>query len=415
MRAEIVSIGTEILLGDIVNTNARYLSKRLAELGIYVYFQTVVGDNPERVWEAYDNAFQRADLVIISGGLGPTEDDITKEIAGKYFKRQMVFHPEIWEPIHAFYVSRGSVPTDSAKKQASFPEGSDILKNAYGTAPGCWIEQDGKCMAMMPGPPKEMIPMFEQEVVPKLAPHLQQTFRSRILRICGVGESQVEEKLLKLIHRQDNPTIAPYAKEGEVHVRVTARADSVEAAEFLLEPVVNEIHQLLGALIYAEGELSLEGNLYQLLTEKRLTLSVAESMTGGLICARLVNVSGMSSCLKEGMITYGVESKIRQLDVDPSLIEKHGVVSKETALAMARGAANASGTDIGLAVTGWAEAGEADAEAGLMWIGLFMKGNQRAKRVKFSGNRNRIRFYGANMALCWLLQHIKNDTDESIL
>lgn len=412
MKAEIVSIGTEILLGDITNTNAQYLAKRLAELGIYVYYQTVVGDNPERVMKAYDIAYSRADLIVISGGLGPTEDDITKEIAGKYFSCKMVFFPDIWDSIYGFYASRGLAPSESAKKQATFPVGADILKNGYGTAPGCWIQQDDKIMVMMPGPPKEMIPMFEEQVVPKLAFYLKQTFHSKTFRICGIGESQVEERLLKLIHHQSNPTIAPYAKEGEVHIRVTARAESVEKAELLLKPVEKEIYSLLGSLIYAEGELSLEENVYQLMRSKGLTLSVAESMTGGLICARLVNVTGMSSCLKEGRITYGIESKIQQLGIQPSLIDKHGVVSKETAIAMAKGVAAVSGSDVGLAVTGWTDSGTDESQLGLMWIGLFMKGFQKATCVHLSGKRNQMRFRGTSMALCWLLQQIKEDVYE---
>ncbi len=182
MRAEIMSIGTEILLGDIVNTNARYLSKRLAELGINVYFQTVVGDNADRIFEAYKIAFNRADFVIVSGGLGPTEDDLTKEIAALYFNKKMIFRPEVWEPIYKFYTNRGSSPPKAAQKQASFPEGSYILENTNGTAPGCWIEENGKFMAMMPGPPKEMMEMFESQVLLKLKQHIKHTIQSKTLR-----------------------------------------------------------------------------------------------------------------------------------------------------------------------------------------------------------------------------------------
>ncbi len=254
MRAEILSIGTEILLGDIVNTNAQYLSKRLAELGVNVYFQAVVGDNPARILEAFEQAYQRADLIVISGGLGPTEDDLTKEMSAAYFEKDMVYHPDIWEPIAHYYEARGAEPVESAKKQALFPAKSEIMPNPAGTAPGCWINEDGRMMAMMPGPPREMIPMFEEQVVPRIQPCLDQTFQSRVLRICGSGESNVEEALRDIIQAQANPTIATYAKEGEVHVRVTARGKTQEETAGLLAPVVEVCHQRLGHLIYGEGQ-----------------------------------------------------------------------------------------------------------------------------------------------------------------
>jgi len=408
MRAEILSIGTELLLGDIVNTNAQYLSKRLAELGVNVYFQAVVGDNPARILEAYEQAYQRADLIVVSGGLGPTEDDLTKEMAASYFKKQMVYHPDIWAPIEHYYKIRGAEPVESAKKQARFPAGSEILPNPSGTAPGCWIKESGRMMAMMPGPPREMIPMFEEQVVPRIKPYLDQTFQSRVLRICGSGESNVEEALRDLIQKQANPTIATYAKEGEVHVRVTARGNTEEEAAALLVPVVEECHQRLGELIYGEGHKSLEDNVFFYLKKLNKTLAVAESLTGGMVTARLVNVPGMSKYLLEGVIPYTNEAKVRQLGISADLIEKYGPVSEEVVIEMARSVALLSGADIGIGVTGWAGPGEKPEQpTGLIWMSLSINGITYTRKIVFSGERNRIRFFAGNMTLCWLLKKLK--------
>lgn len=408
MRAEILSIGTELLLGDIVNTNAQYLSKRLAELGVNVYFQAVVGDNPARILEAYEQAYKRADLIVVSGGLGPTEDDLTKEIAAAYFNQEMVYHPDIWAPIERYYRMRGAKPVESAKKQARFPEKSEILPNPAGTAPGCWIKESGRMMALMPGPPREMIPMFEEQVVPRIKPYLNQTFQSRVLRICGFGESNVEEALRDIVKDQTNPTIATYAKEGEVHVRVTARGHTAEEAAALLAPVVKECHQRLGELIYGEGHDSLEENVFFYLNKLNKTLAIAESLTGGLVTARLVNVPGISKYLLEGVVPYTNEAKIRRLGISADLIEKHGPVSEEVAMEMARSVASMSGADIGVGVTGWAGPDkQPEQPAGLIWMSLSVNGITISRKIVFSGDRNRIRFFAANMTLCWLLKTIK--------
>lgn len=408
MRAEILSIGTELLLGDIVNTNAQYLSKRLAELGINVYFQTVVGDNPSRILEAYDQAFKRADLIVISGGLGPTEDDLTKEMAGVYFENEMIYHPDIWDPIARYYQSRGTDPVESAKKQALFPAGAEIMPNPAGTAPGCWICKDGRMMVMMPGPPREMIPMFEEQVVPRIQPYLEQTFQSRILRICGSGESNVEEALRDVIHKQTNPTIATYAKEGEVHVRVTARGKTVKEAAALLTPVIEVCYERLGDLIYGEGQENLEENVFYYLKKHKKTLTVAESLTGGLLTARLVNVPGISQYLLEGLVPYTNEAKVRQLGITMEFIDRYGPVSKEVVAEMAKAAASKSGADIGLGVTGWAgPSDDPKKPAGLIWMGISMEGTTITRKMVFSGDRTRVRFYAANITLCWLLKTLK--------
>ena len=410
MRAEILSIGTELLLGDIVNTNAQYLSKRLAEVGVYVYFQTVVGDNPDRIMEAYRLAYERAELVIISGGLGPTEDDLTKEMAARFFNKKMIFYPEIWASIKRYYENRGSKPVESARKQAEFPETAEILDNPAGTAPGCWLNDMGRMMAMLPGPPREMIPMFENQVLPRIKPFLKQTFQSQVLRICGTGESNVEEALKDLIHQQQNPTIATYAKEGEVHVRITARAEKQDTAMEMLEPVVDACKKELGTLVYGMGEQNLEETIFAQLQSKSSTLAIAESLTGGMLTARLVNVPGMSKCLTEGLIPYSNESKIRLLGIPEKVLMRHGPVSEEIAGLMAQNVAEQSKATIGLAVTGWAGPDSLPEQLpGLIWMGLYMNRTVKTRKVTFGGDRNRLRFIASNMALCWLLQELRNE------
>lgn len=413
MKAEIMSVGTEILLGEILNTNAKYLSQGLAELGINVYYQTVVGDNASRLLEAYEIAFSRADLLIVTGGLGPTEDDITKEVAATYFGKRMIFNENIWSDIQSRFVRREVGYSQNNKKQAVFPEGSHIINNNVGTAPGCWIELNGKIMIMMPGPPKEMEEMFENEVMKKLEPHLRQTIRSKTIRLCGIGESQVEEKLKNLMRDQQNPTIALYAKEGEVHIRITARADTEMDTEKMLAPVYEKILPVLDEYIYGTGTMSLEEKIFTLMRRYELTISIAESLTGGLICAKLVNVSGMSKCLKEGVVAYSEESKIDELGVLPEIIYTRGVVSKETVISMAKGISDKTRTSIGLAITGWADGYKTGSTGGEVWIGIFINGDVDAKKINFNGDRNRIRYFAANAALAWLHQKLKAYTDEN--
>ncbi|SDY25800.1 competence/damage-inducible protein A [Tindallia californiensis] len=412
MKAEIISIGTEILLGEILNTNAKYLSQRLAELGINVYYQTVVGDNAQRLLEAYKTAFSRADLLIVTGGLGPTGDDITKEVAATYFRKKMIFHENIWSTIQSRFVRREAGYSQNNKKQAAFPEGSHIINNSAGTAPGCWIELNGKIMIMMPGPPKEMEKMFENEVVKKLEPYLRQTIRSKTIRLCGIGESQVEEKLTNLMHDQQNPTIALYAKEGEVHIRITARATTERDTEKMLMPVYEKIVPILDEYIYGTGTISLEEKLFTLMRRHALTISIAESITGGLICAKLVNVSGMSLCLKEGVVAYSEASKIDELGVLPETIYTRGVVSEDTVIAMAKGIADKTRAHIGLATTGWADDHQKGSTGGEVWIGIVINGDVDAKKIIFNGDRNRIRFFTANAALVWLHQKLKAYANE---
>ncbi len=408
MQAEILSIGTELLLGDIVNTNAQYLSKKLAESGIYVYYQAVVGDNPQRIKETFENAFKRSDMIITTGGLGPTKDDLTKEMAAEYFGKKMVFHEEEWHKITALFQKQNWTMSEGNKKQAFFPEGAIILNNSRGTAPGCIIREKGKIAVLLPGPPKEMTHMFEKEVMPYLAQFQEGIIHSKVLRICGIGESTMAERIEDIIDAQTNPTVAPYAKEMEVTLRITAKGRNLEEVNNLIAPVEKKIRERLGENIYGEGETSLEEVVGEALVNKGLTISVAESCTGGIITARLVNYPGISSVLKEGAVTYSNGAKVRYLGVREDTLEKFGAVSAETAGEMAAGIASVSNTHIGLSTTGIAGPGGGTPEkpVGLVYTGLHLNGETKIKKIQCAGDRNKIRNRTAVIALDWLRREI---------
>ncbi|MDR1537693.1 MAG: competence/damage-inducible protein A [Clostridiales bacterium] len=391
--AEILAVGTELLLGDILNTNAQFLSRELAKLGINVYYQTVVGDNPARLLEAYKTAFGRADVVIATGGLGPTEDDLTKETAALYFGKELALDEESWEMIAAFFRKMHANMAPTNKKQAMMPIGSSVLKNRNGTAPGCFIEEGGKMLFLLPGPPNEAQPMYLNEVAPILRPRTERMFVSKTLKICGIGESQAEEMLKDLIDAQGNPSIAPYAKTSEVWFRITASAKNEGEAAELMKPTLDEIKKRLGRNIYGEDDESLVSVTAMLLMEKGLTLSAAESCTGGELSARLVDFPGISSVFLEGAVTYSNEAKIRRLGVKAATLEKYGAVSPQTAVEMAGGIARTSGSDIGISTTGIAgpDGGTPEKPVGLVYLGLSVKGEASVKELNLAGNRAKVR------------------------
>lgn len=393
MTAEIISVGTELLLGDITNTNAQYLAKQLAVFGINLYRQTVVGDNPKRLKDAFRSAFETADMVITTGGLGPTEDDLTKEIAAEYFGRKMVLHEPSLESIKNYFGNMGVDMPANNVKQAYIPEGSEALPNGKGTAPGCLLEENGKIIITLPGPPFEMKAMFESGVIPYLKKKQDCVFVSRVLRLCGIGESAAEERILDLLDSQTNPTIAPYAKSNEVILRITAKAESEQAAAVLIEPVAKELYDRFGDLIYAEGETTLEETVVSLLKEKNLTISFAESCTGGLLTARLVNVSGVSDVLMEGAVTYSNNAKISRLGVSEASLNNYGAVSSQVAVEMARGVAKTAKTSVGVSTTGIAgpDGGTDEKPVGLVFIGLHINGETTYKQLNLAGDRERIR------------------------
>lgn len=409
MNAEILAVGTELLLGDIVNTNAQYLSRQLAGLGIGVYYQTVVGDNESRLQDAYRIAFGRSDIVVTTGGLGPTEDDLTKEVAAKYFHKTMVLDDLSLANIKDYFTKNQFIMTEENKKQAYIPECARALPNYNGTAPGVLFEENDKMLIMLPGPPNECIPMFEEFVLPVLRERTDQVFISRMLCVCGIGESALESMLKDLIDGQDNPSIAPYAKLGEVRLRLTASAMSEDKANNLLEPLAAEIYRRLGNNIYGEGETTLEDAVGAALIERELTIACAESCTGGMLTARLVNYPGISKVLKESVVTYTNESKTTRLGVGEKTLQNFGAVSAECAMEMASGIAYTTGADIGLSITGIAgpDGGTDEKPVGLVYIGLSFNDKVKVKELRLTGNRQRIRERTVTMALDLLRREIQ--------
>lgn len=402
MTAEIISVGTELLLGNIVNTNAAYLAEKCAGMGLSCYYQTVVGDNEERLTQVLKVAVTRSDIVLLSGGLGPTEDDLTKETAAKVMGRELVLNEKCKEHIVSVFGKKGIDPTENNWKQAMVPEGAKILPNANGTAPGVIIEEKHTHVILLPGPPQELIPMFEEYVVPYLNNMQPCVIYSQTVKICGVSESGAETTVKDLIDAQSNPTIATYAKTGEVHIRVTARAEDEKAARKLIKPVVKELKARFGNDIYStEEDTTLEKAVVDLLLANSLTVACAESCTGGLLSARLINVPGVSEVYKSGYVTYSNKAKRKILNVKKPTLQKFGAVSAQTAEEMVKGTAFVSRADVAVAVTGIAgpDGGTTDKPVGLVYIACNVKGAVTVKEFRFSGSRAAIRESSVSAAL----------------
>lgn len=402
MTVEFICVGTELLLGNIVNTNAAYLAEKCAGLGLSCYFQTVVGDNEERLTMVLKTAVERSDIVILSGGLGPTEDDLTKEAAAKVCGKKLVLHEPSQKAIKSYFEEKGIEPTDNNWKQAMLPEGCIVLDNHNGTAPGVIMETESAKVILLPGPPGELCPMFEESVEPYLCGLTSRIICSQTVKICGLGESKVETMVKDLIDVQTNPTIATYAKTGEVHIRVTAGAEDKKAAMKLIKPVVKELKNRFGNDIYTtEGDVTLEKAVVDLLQANDLTVTCAESCTGGLLSARLINVPGVSDMYKTGIVTYSNKAKRRFLGVKKTTLQKYGAVSEQTAEEMAKGAALLTKADVSVAVTGIAgpDGGTEEKPVGLVYIACNVKGKIVVKKYHFSGNRSRVRESTVSAAL----------------
>ncbi len=411
MKAEIISTGTELLLGQVLNTNAQFLGQRLAKMGINVFFQTTVGDNPGRLTEVFNNALRRADLVILTGGLGPTSDDLTKETVAEALGLRMHVNESAMAHIEEFFRLRGRKMPEANRKQALIPEGAMLIPNKVGTAPGMIIETGNKTVVILPGPPVEMEPMFTATVEPYLgnkAGKEKAIIVSRVIRILGIGESSVEERIKDLVEQQSNPTIAFLAPRGEVLVRITAKAATGKAAEKMIAKVEKEIVKRLGGYIYGTDDESLEKVVAGLLKKHNVTLSVAESCTGGLIAKRLTDIPGVSQNFLYGVVTYSNESKVNMLGVAPEVLEKHGAVSEETALEMVRGIRQAGGSDIAVAVTGIAGPGGGTPEkpVGLVYIAFADYDTAIVQKYLFTGDREVIRWQSANVALNMLREYL---------
>ncbi len=393
MKAEIITVGTEILLGDILNTNCRYLSRELAAMGIEMYYQITVGDNEERLLKTLEESLNRSDIVICTGGLGPTEDDITKEVCAKYFGYELELHKPSLDAMIERFKHMNRVPTKNNEKQAYFPKEAYILKNDNGTAPGCIMEKEGKMIVVLPGPPKEMESMFENYVKPYLSKLTDDVIESEVLRIIGVGESKVENDILDIIDSQTNPTIATYAKGYECTLRITAKAKSVEEAKELIKPMSDEMKRRFGQSLYATGETSIEEVVSKMLVENNLKIAVAESCTGGMVSASLINYPGISSVFMEGCVTYSNEAKMKSLGVKKETLDVYGAVSDKCAKEMASGVAARYNTNVGIATTGIAGPGGGTDEkpVGLVYFGIYINGKVITKKYVFNGDRQGVR------------------------
>ena len=409
MTVELISVGTELLLGNIVNTNAAYLSEKCADLGLSCFYQSVVGDNEERLSAVLKAALERSDIVILSGGLGPTEDDLTKEVSAKVMGRGLFMHEPSKKRIEDYFASRNLELTDNNWKQAMMPEGAVVVDNENGTAPGVIMEGEGKKVILLPGPPNEMIPMFERQIMPYLSGSDLGTIYSQTVKICGVGESKAETVIKDMIDSQTNPTIATYAKNCEVHLRVTAKAKDEKEAKKLVKPVVKELKNRFGPYVYTtNADITLEKAVVDLLIANKLTVSTVESCTGGMLAARLINVPGISEVYKSGYITYSNKAKRRILGIKKGMLEKKGAVSEEVAKEMAKGAAAISKAEVSVSVTGIAGPGGGTEEkpVGLVYIACNVCGKIKVKKFNFRGNRAKIRETSVSSALILMRQCI---------
>lgn len=398
---ELLAVGTELLLGNTVNSDAQALSRELSALGLNVYYHSVVGDNPARLTRAVELARSRADVLITTGGLGPTCDDLTKQVVAAAFGKKLVFHPECAEAIRSYFARTGRAMTENNLQQAWLPEGCTILENRWGTAPGCAFRSGDNYVVMLPGPPSECLPMFREEAAPWLLGLSEGVILSRTLRVFGMGESQVEALLRERMNELTNPTLAPYAKEGEMELRITAKAAAREEAAALIRPVEAEVRALLGDFIYGADVPSLEQVVLESLKASGLTLGTAESCTGGLIAKRLTDLPGASSVFRGGVVSYTNEVKAGVLGVSPALLEEQGAVCADVARAMAQGARRVLGCDLAVSVTGVAgpDSDDRGNPVGLVYVALADEHTCQVRELHLSGPRHRVRTLCANHAL----------------
>ncbi|MGQ9455378.1 MAG: competence/damage-inducible protein A [Armatimonadota bacterium] len=404
MRAEIISVGTELLLGQIVDTNAVYLSNLLPEYGIEIYYRITVGDNASRLSDALRASLSRADLVFTIGGLGPTQDDLTKETVAQVVGDEMVLDEEIASRLRAHFAARGIEMPSTNLKQAMVPKRGRSFPNPLGTAPGAAFEtEDGKAVVVLPGPPKEFVAMVDECVVPYLREKVGQcsgVIKSRILRLTGISESSVEEAVKHLLSSW-NPTVAPLASPGEVRLRITAKADTPAQAEAMINEMESKLVAILGHHVFGRDDETLERVVVDSLIARKITLAIAESCTGGLIANRITDVPGCSASFLAGVVSYSNEAKKELLGVSEELLARHGAVSEPVARAMAEGVRKVTGADIGLSTTGIAgpSGGTETKPVGLVFIGLATANGTDVQRHQFFGARSDIKFRASQAAL----------------
>lgn len=402
MKTAILSVGTEILFGQIVNTNTVYLSQQMNMLGFDVMYHYTVGDNPKRVEEMIDLAFQDCDLILTTGGLGPTQDDLTKEVACKALDDELVMMDDVLEEIEKYFQTLGREMTENNKKQAIMPSRATVFHNDAGTAPGFALEKDGKYIVCMPGPPREMTRMFQKSVVPFLQRMSQGSLYYRQIRFFGIGESMLETKLMDLIDNQTDPTLATYAKEGECSLRIASKRDAEEEAKQAVDEMLEQVKERVGHYIYSCDNEELAQVVACKLMDKGLSLSSAESCTGGMFASTMTDIPGISQCFDRGLVTYSNQAKMEELGVCAETLEKFGAVSEETALEMVEGLQRVSSSDVCISVTGIAGPGGGTEEkpVGLVYIGFAYGDKKLCKKIQMRNvNRNWNRHYAL---LCML-------------
>lgn len=396
MKTAILSVGTEILFGQIVNTNTVYLSQQMNMLGFDVMYHYTVGDNPKRVEEMIDLAFQDCDLILTTGGLGPTQDDLTKEVACKALDDTLVMMDDVLEEITKYFKTLGREMTENNKKQAIMPSRATVFHNDAGTAPGFALEKEGKYIICMPGPPREMKRMFQKSVVPFLQSMIDGALYYRQIRFFGIGESMLETQLLDLIDNQTDPTLATYAKEGECSLRIASKRATEEEAEHAVDEMLEKVKERVGHYIYSCDDEELAQVVADRLMEQGLTLSSAESCTGGMFASTMTDIPGISQCFDRGLVTYSNQAKMEELGVSAGTLEKFGAVSEETALEMVEGLKRVSGSDVCISVTGIAGPGGGSEEkpVGLVYIGFSYGDKKICKKIQMRNfNRSWNRHY----------------------
>ena len=411
---EILSVGTEILLGDILNTNSRYLSQRLAAMGISVLRHTTVGDNPQRLAAAVETALGRSDIIIATGGLGPTEDDITREVCCEVMGFELQLDESIAQGIRRFFEARGSDMPQNNLRQAYVPLGGTVFENHNGTAPGIGLKKNGKCIMILPGPPYEMAPMFEEYAPSFLGEYSEGVIVSHTVRTMGIGESAMAQVVADLLENE-NPTVAPYAKKGESLLRVTAKAANEQEAEKMLSPLIDEIRSRLGETVYGIDSENIEQRVVELLKENNLTLATAESCTAGYIPKRITDIPGASSVFEYGAITYSNDVKEKVLGVRHETLLAHGAVSAQTAQDMAAGIRRVSGADIGISVTGIAGPGSDGTEkpVGLCYIAIDAPDYKACEKIETGRNdREYNRYVNASRALNLVRLYIEKERNK---
>lgn len=410
MNAEIIAVGSELLLGQITNTNAQFISEQLSELGINVYFHTVVGDNPVRLEEAIAIAQQRANLIIFSGGLGPTKDDLTKETIARVLGRTLVTDDVAMQSIEAFFTSRNRVMTDNNRKQALVLEGSHVFANHNGMAPGMAVETKTHTYMLFPGPPNELRPMFQFEAKPYLAAKLSDDgsiILSHVMHFFGIGESDLEHRIEHILDTQTNPTVAPLASAGEVKLRITAKAQTVAEATRLNADMEKKLQQIVGAYQYGINDDTLISKTVEQLQQHKLTLAVAESLTAGLMQAELAQIQGVSAVLAGGVVAYNEDVKVEQLGIERHLIDTYSVVSGEVAAAMATNVRQKFSTNVGVGLTGAAgPESHGNQPPGTVYIGIDINGDVETYKLNLHGLRNTVRIRAVKYACHYMMQQL---------